>query len=473
MTKKILFLLVLVTGIALQAMAQESKKDSVFVIKNGRIAGAFEVGTDVDNIQFQKKATPVEGNVIKIGDMTIEMKSAVVQRKNNMNYIYLAAEEGLTTVKEMINTEYLAVVVSDNLLGKDITLSEFDEDSDDYFYVYYITTDGNEPTGADAYEWSDYFSDGTLRVDKTDDNLTLQFAWTGTDGNSDFSGSYDGGYTYIKESPYYFTVDGNRTDLKAAFVEEKSDGVALYLTSGDIDDAKRLEDVYYYARVFVPTSALDGRTIDITGNSEYEFDFIDNRSDEKIYLSNGSTGSATGTISVKKNEDGTYEVQVDVAGMGSDADRSLAAYYVGTPLTYDISVPNVYSVGGEEKAELKSAVVKHDSDGLYTIYLSSKAGVTTEAGMADADIVVTVPEVFMTDETKGFSGTENNAKISVTYDGATYNQASCKGTGALAIGGNVKAKLDGTTVTVTFNVYSISKYSGSLSGYFSGTATVL
>lgn len=473
MIKKILFLLALVTGVTLQAMAQESKKDSVFVIKNGRIAGAFEVGTDVDNIQFQKSATPVEGNVVKIGDKTLEMKSAVVQRKSGMNYIYLAAEEGLTTVSEMINTEYLAVVVSDSLMGKDVTLSEFDEDGDDYFFVYYLTTDGNEPTGADAYEWSDYYSDGTLRVDMTDGKLSVQFAWTGTDGNSDFAGNYSGGYTYIKESPYYFTVDGNRTDLKAAFVEEKTDGVALYFTSGGIDDAKRLEDVYYYARLYLPNGSLDGRTIDLTGSDEYELDFIDNRSGEKIYLSNGNAGSATGSVYVKKNDDGTYEAKIDAESMGTDADRSLAAYYVGTPMVYDISTPNVYSVAGEQKAELKSAVVKKDSDGLYTIYLSSKAGVTTEADMADADIVITVPEVFMTDETKGFSGTDDNAKISISYDGATYNRASCKGTDALAIGGNVKAKLDGDTVTVTFNVYSISKYSGGLSGYYSGTATVL
>ena len=31
--------------------------------------------------------------------------------------------------------------------------------------------------------------------------------------------------------------------------------------------------------------------------------------------------------------------------------------------------------------------------------------------MADADIVVEMPDVFMTNELKGFSGTEDNAKI--------------------------------------------------------------
>lgn len=37
-------------GFAMQTLATAATPDSVFVVKNGRIVSAYEVGTDVDNI---------------------------------------------------------------------------------------------------------------------------------------------------------------------------------------------------------------------------------------------------------------------------------------------------------------------------------------------------------------------------------------------------------------------------------------
>lgn len=78
MTKKILFLFAMILGFAMQTMAAKAAApDSVFVVKNGRIVSAYEVGKDVDNITFAKKAV-LEGNSLVVGDEVVNLKSALV-----------------------------------------------------------------------------------------------------------------------------------------------------------------------------------------------------------------------------------------------------------------------------------------------------------------------------------------------------------------------------------------------------------
>ena len=51
-------------GFAMQTLATAATPDSVFVVKNGRIVSAYEVGTDVDNISFPKRIQ-LDGNCVK------------------------------------------------------------------------------------------------------------------------------------------------------------------------------------------------------------------------------------------------------------------------------------------------------------------------------------------------------------------------------------------------------------------------
>ena len=440
---------------------------------NVKMAWVGAEGYDNFDIDFEGTYAAPKESTYKIGDNTTKINSAVVQEKGGSTYVYMCEAAGVKTLADMADESYVVVSVTDDLLGTDIKLSEFDDDSDSYFQAYYISTNEDEDmVGGSAWDWSDCYSDGTLKIVKTDDNVIVTMAWAGADDNPSFEIDFDGAYTMEQDATYYFNVDGNKSKLYAAFAEERTDGVSLYLTSGDITDAKRLEDCHYYARVFVPTASLDGTQIDITGDSEYEFDFFDNYQQEKVKISNGNCANASGSFYVKKNDDGTYEVKIDVEGLG-DNKRSLAAYYVGEPMVYDTSVPNQVKLQNGDAVALNSAVAKL-ADGLYTIWISSKEGVTTEEGMADAEIVITIPESFATNEIKGFSGTEDNAKISITYDGATYNQASCAGTDANALGGNIRVNFVDGTVDTDFNVYNIYKYSNAnLNGHFSGSVTIL
>lgn len=53
MTKKIFFFFAMLLGFTMQAvMAEAATPDSVFVVKNGRIVSAYQVGKDIDNITF-------------------------------------------------------------------------------------------------------------------------------------------------------------------------------------------------------------------------------------------------------------------------------------------------------------------------------------------------------------------------------------------------------------------------------------
>lgn len=470
-------------GTTVQAMAATAP-DSVFVVKDGRIVSAYEIGKDVDNITFLHK-TVLTGNCVRIGDETVEMKSAVVTYKGSYAYIYLSPTAGLTTVEQIAEGSYLQVAVTTGLLGKNVHLSKFADDYTDndflqvmYFDMDKFTNDDNyEPVMFSTDDWSDYFADGTANISMADGQLSVNFDCLPIDGGQAFLGQYKGGFTDIAQSPYHFTVDGKRMEMRAAFAEKVADGTAFYLTPGNIDRANDLENCYYYVRLFVPESNMDGSEIDINGQKEYELTFVDNATDvnnpQTISISNGKTGNATGSVSVLKNADGTYDITIDVEGMGKTADRQLQVRYNGEPAPYDLSVPNEFSVAGAEPVTLKGAAMKH-TDGLYTIYLSTKTGALTTADASSADIIVTVPDGFVNDDmVHGFSGDEENAKISVTYDGVKYSQSTTSGTAPVALGGNAKLTVNGGKINLDFIVFGAKKYSGSIKGHFEGNAAQL
>lgn len=466
-----------------QAMAATAP-DSVFVVKDGRIVSAYEIGKDVDNITFLHKSV-LTGNCVRIGDETVEMKSAVVTYKGSYAYIYLSPTEGLTTVEQITEGSYLQAAVSTSLLGKNVHLSKFADDysDDDFMQVMYLDMDkfknneNYEPVMFSTDDWAESFEDGTASISMADGQLAVNFDCLPIDGGQAFLGQYKGAFAEIAQSPYHFTVDGKRMEMRAAFAEKVLYGTAFYLTPGNIDRANDLENCYYYVRLFVPDSNMDGSKIDINGQKEYELTFVDNATDvnnpQTISISNGITGNAMGYVSVLKNADGTYDITIEVDGMGKTADRQLQVRYNGEPAPYDLSVPNEFSVAGAEPVTLKGAAMKH-TDGLYTIYLSTKTGALTAADASSADIIVTVPDGFVNDDmVHGFSGDEENAMISITYEGTKYCQSTTSGTAPVAIGGNAKLTVNGGKINLDFTVFSAKKYSSSIKGHFEGNAAQL
>lgn len=377
------------------------------------------------------KRIQLDGNCVKVGDDVYEMKSAVVTTVNNYKYIYLSTLEGCKTPEDVMKGgKNLQLAFSPTLLDKYVEFNAFGHDFDadkDFFQAVFMDVDeyncndDYEPVSVSSYDWNDYHSDGLLQMSFAGGKLALNLEATPKKGETLLAAQYNGAYTEVVANENHFIVDGKRYEMRAAFAEKKADGVNFYLTPGNIGSANELDNCYYYVRLFVPQSNMDGSELDVQGNKKYELTFVDNVTDvnnpQTFSISNDAPSSATGTISV---------------------------------LTHD------------------------DAEGVYTIYLSAKAGVTTLAGMADADIVVTMPDAFANDNSlHGFSGDETNAKISIKYAGDTYSQATVNGTNSIALGGNAKLTFADGKADVDFMVFSIKKYKGALNGHYEGNITRL
>lgn len=340
-------------GFAMQTLATAATPDSVFVVKNGRIVSAYEVGTDVDNISFPKRIQ-LDGNCVKVGDDVYEMKSAVVTTVNNYKYIYLSTLEGCKTPEDVMKGgKNLQLAFSPTLLDKYVEFNAFGHDFDadkDFFQAVFMDVDeynrndDYEPVSVSSYDWNDYYSDGLLQVSFAGGKLALNLEATPKKGETLLAAQYNGAYTEVVANENHFIVDGKRYEMRAAFAEKKADGVNFYLTPGNIGSANELDNCYYYVRLFVPQSNMDGSELDVQGNKKYELTFVDNVTDvnnpQTFSISNDAPSSATGTISVFDNGDGTYTIKSKASSIKSarmlvmkenDWDDALNAYDVETP----------------------------------------------------------------------------------------------------------------------------------------------
>ena len=340
-------------GFAMQTLATAATPDSVFVVKNGRIVSAYEVGTDVDNISFPKRIQ-LDGNCVKVGDDVYEMKSAVVTTVNNYKYIYLSTLEGCKTPEDVMKGgKNLQLAFSPTLLDKYVEFNAFGHDFDadkDFFQAVFMDVDeynrndDYEPVSVSSYDWNDYYSDGLLQMSFAGGKLALNLEATPKKGETLLAAQYNGAYTEVVANENHFIVDGKRYEMRAAFAEKKADGVNFYLTPGNIGSANELDNCYYYVRLFVPQSNMDGSELDVQGNKKYELTFVDNVTDvnnpQTFSISNDAPSSATGTISVLDNGDGTYTIKSKASSIKSarmlvmkenDWDDALNEYRVENP----------------------------------------------------------------------------------------------------------------------------------------------
>lgn len=340
-------------GFAMQTLATAATPDSVFVVKSGRIVSAYEVGTDVDNISFPKRIQ-LDGNCVKVGDDVYEMKSAVVTTVNNYKYIYLSTLEGCKTPEDVMKGgKNLQLAFSPTLLDKYVEFNAFGHDFDadkDFFQAVFMDVDeynrndDYEPVSVSSYDWNDYYSDGLLQMSFAGGKLALNLEATPKKGETLLAAQYNGAYTEVVANENHFIVDGKRYEMRAAFAEKKADGVNFYLTPGNIGSANELDNCYYYVRLFVPQSNMDGSELYVQGNKKYELTFVDNVTDvnnpQTFSISNDAPSSATGTISVLDNGDGTYTIKSKASSIKSarmlvmkenDWDDALNEYQVETP----------------------------------------------------------------------------------------------------------------------------------------------
>lgn len=300
------------------------------------------------------KRIQLDGNCVKVGDDVYEMKSAVVTTVNNYKYIYLSTLEGCKTPEDVMKGgKNLQLAFSPTLLDKYVEFKalghDFDADKDFFQAVFmdvdeYNRNDDYEPVSVSSYDWNDYYSDGLLQVSFAGGKLALNLEATPKKGETLLAAQYNGAYTEVVANENHFIVDGKRYEMRAAFAEKKADGVNFYLTPGNIGSANELDNCYYYVRLFVPQSNMDGSELDVQGNKKYELTFVYNVTDvnnpQTFSISNDAPSSATGTISVLDNGYGTYTIKSKASSIKSarmlvmkenDWDDALNEYQVETP----------------------------------------------------------------------------------------------------------------------------------------------
>ena len=300
------------------------------------------------------KRIQLDGNCVKVGDDVVEMKSAVVTTVNNYKYIYLSTLEGCKTPEDVMKGgKNLQLAFSPTLLDKYVEFNAFGHDFDadkDFFQAVFMDVDeyncndDYEPVSVSSYDWNDYYSDGLLQMSFAGGKLALNLEATPKKGETLLAAQYNGAYTEVVANENHFIVDGKRYEMRAAFAEKKADGVNFYLTPGNIGSANELDNCYYYVRLFVPQSNMDGSELDVQGNKKYELTFVDNVTDvnnpQTFSISNDAPSSATGTISVLDNGDGTYTIKSKASSIKSarmlvmkenDWDDALNEYQVETP----------------------------------------------------------------------------------------------------------------------------------------------
>ena len=300
------------------------------------------------------KRIQLDGNCVKVGDDVYEMKSAVVTTVNNYKYIYLSTLEGCKTPEDVMKGgKNLQLAFSPTLLDKYVEFNAFGHDFDadkDFFQAVFMDVDeynrndDYEPVSVSSYDWNDYYSDGLLQMSFAGGKLALNLEATPKKGETLLAAQYNGAYTEVVANENHFIVDGKRYEMRAAFAEKKADGVNFYLTPGNIGSANELDNCYYYVRLFVPQSNMDGSELDVQGNKKYELTFVDNVTDvnnpQTFSISNDAPSSATGTISVLDNGYGTYTIKSKASSIKSarmlvmkenDWDDALNEYQVETP----------------------------------------------------------------------------------------------------------------------------------------------
>ena len=402
------------------------------------------------------------------------LKSAVATVIGGIQYLYLSPDAGVTTVEDMSDTEFLMIGINPDMLGQVLDITSYD--GTDYAF-YNMTELGADDLGAvEPYGWSEICSAGKFKVEKTDDHVKVTFSFTLLSGEK-FEGSYEGAYSEIKQSTTnILTLNGEKTrDIKATFYEKTDAGVALYLTPSGISSAADLENVNsYYVRLFVPNAGLNGQEVDITDtNLAFEFTYYNPYDEERIQISKGHLEDAAGTFSVSKSADNEYSLTLNLKYLG-DNSLKISGNYNGAFAVYDTTIPNEYRLGADgTPVTIQSVVIDKTDADICVIYLSRQPGITTVAGMSAADAVVRLSKTMLDGVLRGFSGDDENVKISITYEGVTYSRANTT-LGNLALGGRTSVSLQGNEVEMTFEVVGIKKYGdASLSGYYKGAVTVI
>lgn len=352
--------------------------------------------------------TPVEpelpANYLKYGDEVVELKSMCyhifdLDSDGTQYYVSLSTVEGLDNYMEFVEAEdYAFLSLSEEVMMEAIennagVVDVMAIDEDDMIYSFIANIAG--------LNIEDYPFDHTMI---TAGRVTI--ALNGASGG--YAMTLGAEYTtaegvainiaatvpYIEaempdvrpetESTISYTWDGKRVDkpLESAYLEETAEGVIYTLCVDVVKTYVVYEDSIFLRFIAAGKSADDAFEMDLATTTEgFKLQLCDPVKSLDYNADNANREGLTGTFKV---DDGVVTV------VFASAVVEAAATYGGAYRSVNECI-DVVDNGRELLFTPASVLLDNRDADTYKVYVSSKAGVTTVEGMADAEVVIAYP----------------------------------------------------------------------------------
>lgn len=204
--------------------------------------------------------------------------------------------------------------------------------------------------------------------------------------------------------------------LRAAFHKEDEGLTYLFFTPGNIQYFEELSIVTWYSYIVLPTSLVNGQTIETTSITEdrtFLFGIVDNVNEDKSFdIDNSSLESIDGSFNITCSDEGKCQalISFDIDGI---------RYYVafdGECISADLIMPepereNEFTYDGEKTSVSSARLEKGDEVWKLTLDVGN-----------GKQAVISMPKKFF--EIGGTFGFSQDPAMSVEYDGVIYSKAN-------------------------------------------------
>ncbi len=266
------------------------------------------------------------------------------------------------------------------------------------------------------------------------------------------------------EMTEFIALNGVKKPVGTAFYELGDETVRLYFTPGEVESFDELPTTDYHLMLEIDPVLLDGTEHDIAAvqNEYFMIEYLNYLQESEITIGTGELDGASGTFSVRQDEEfeEAFTVEVHIA-FGDGTKLDLKFDDVCIPAEEE-TLPNEYVFNGNANP-INSVVVDTSNPDTYDIWFCGLRGITTIEEMQDySPVVISCPSVCFDGRTAQFSDFPDD--IAMYYGPFTYNAASGNT-------GTVTPLLGESELTLDFEALDAGGQT-LLSGHYAGPVTI-
>lgn len=416
-------------------------------------------------------------NYMQYGDEVVELKSTCYHifdfdTFGAQYYVSLSTAEGLDHYMEFVEAEEQAFLsLSEEVLTEAIENNEGVVDvmaiaEDDLIYSF-VANIGSLDIEDYPFDHAMITAGSvTIALDEVSYDMTLKAEYTTAEGVAltivatvPYIEAEIGEVYPETESTLSYTWNGKSVDnpLESAYVEETAEGVIYTLCVDVVKTYVVYEDSIFLRFTATGKSADDSFEMDLATTTEgFILQLCDPIKGLDYSADNANREGLTGSFKV---EDGVVTVAFTATEV--EASATFDGKYRSVNECIDV-VDN-----GRELLFTPASVLLDNSDAeTFKVYVSSKAGVTTVEGMADAEVVITYPAERWSTLTSG--NFVAGAGMTFTIGGTTYvkGEGDAKGMNCQFI----TYDAENATLTLNANLYTTQ---GGVAIYYVGGYTLV